>query len=84
MNGKVFKTFADSKVCIPSREFGSNGNAFALMGKFQQEAKRQNFTEEEVKAVLADAMTSNYDHLLQTLTQYIDFDEPEDDDEDDE
>jgi hypothetical protein len=46
---------------------GLDGNAFSLMGAFQRAARKQGRTPEEIKAVLDDCMSGNYDHLLQTL-----------------
>lgn len=78
---KPFKSLNEFKVRIDEREFCSDGNAFALLGKFRRQAKRQNFTMEEIDAVLKEAMSSNYDKLLQTLLTYTDltgeYDEPE-------
>jgi hypothetical protein len=46
---------------------GLDGNAFSLMGAFRRAARKQGRTPEEIKAVLDDCMSGNYDHLLQTL-----------------
>ncbi len=46
---------------------GHDGNAFALMGVFQRQAKRENWTPEEIDAVMEEAKSDDYDHLLQTL-----------------
>lgn len=46
---------------------GLDGNAFVLMGAFQRAAKRQGTPKDEIKAVLDDCMSGDYDHLLQTL-----------------
>jgi hypothetical protein len=46
---------------------GLDGNAFSLMGAFRRAARKQGRTPEEIKVVLDDCMSGNYDHLLQTL-----------------
>ena len=46
---------------------GLDGNAFSLMGAFQQAARRQGWTKEEIKEVLNECMSGDYDHLLATL-----------------
>lgn len=46
---------------------GLNGNAFALMGAFQNNARRQGWTKEEIDLVCNEAMSSDYNHLVATL-----------------
>lgn len=51
-----------------SLEFeGLDGNAFALMGAFRRQAKREKWTEEEIGEVIKECESGDYDHLLQTL-----------------
>ena len=49
---------------------GLNGNAFALMGAFQKQARTEGWTLEEIKAVLDEAKTSDYDYLLFVLSNH--------------
>lgn len=49
---------------------GTNGNAFALMGKFQSCARKEGWTKEEIKKVLDAAMSGDYNNLVATLTQH--------------
>lgn len=49
-----------------------NGNAFVLLGRFAKEAKRQGWTDAEIAKVTDEAKSGNYDHLLQTLLNYVD------------
>lgn len=49
---------------------GLDGNAFALMGAFKQAARRQGRKHEEIKAVLDDCMSGDYDHLLCVLINH--------------
>ncbi|MDO8609249.1 MAG: hypothetical protein Q7R95_01755 [bacterium] len=46
---------------------GQDGNAFALLGEFQHQAKKAGWTKEEIHKVFEDAKSGNYDHLLQVL-----------------
>ncbi len=63
---------------------GLNGNAFALMGAFQRQAKREGWTEAEVKSVLDVAMKGDYSHLLTTLSDHCENGGYHDDDDEDE
>ena len=47
-----------------------NGNAFMLLGTFQKLARNDNWTKEEINFVKNEAMSGNYDHLVQTLLKY--------------
>lgn len=49
---------------------GKDGNAFALMGAFQSQARKEGWTKEEIKEVLDDCMSSDYDHLLRVLSNH--------------
>lgn len=64
---------------------GKDGNAFALIGAFQRQARKEGWTNEEIKGVLQEAMTGDYDHLLRTLIDHCKdpFGEKEDEDDDD-
>lgn len=54
---------------------GLDGNAFSLMGAFKQAARRQGWTPDEIKVVLDDCMTGDYDHLLCTLMDHTESEE---------
>ena len=62
------------------RLVGLDGNAFSLMGAFQNRAEDEGWTREEIKAVLDEAMSDDYDHLLATLAAHCE--NPADGDED--
>jgi hypothetical protein len=49
---------------------GLDSNAFALMGAWKREAKKQGRTAEEVKAVLDDCMSGDYNHLVSVLSDH--------------
>lgn len=46
---------------------GKDGNAFMLLGGFRKQARKDGWTIEQIKAVIADATSRDYDHLLQVL-----------------
>jgi len=46
---------------------GLDGNAFAIMGTWRSNALRQGWSQEEVRAVLKEAQSGDYDHLLATI-----------------
>ena len=49
---------------------GLDGNAFVLMGHFQRNARRQGWTNEQIKEVLDEAKSGDYNHLLATLMEH--------------
>lgn len=51
---------------------GLDGNAFALLGAFNRQAKREGWNETEIKEVITEAQSGDYDHLLQTLMAHCD------------
>ncbi|MFD1063687.1 hypothetical protein ACFQ1Q_10560 [Winogradskyella litorisediminis] len=59
---------------------GVNGNAFMIMGVFQRQAKREGWTQAEIDAVLKEAKSSDYNHLLATIENHC---EPIDEDHED-
>ena len=46
---------------------GTDGNAFAILGYFQKEAKKAGWTESEIATVRDKATSGDYDNLLDTL-----------------
>lgn len=44
-----------------------DGNAFVLMAAFQRQARREQWTPEEIKSVLDECRSGDYDNLLCTL-----------------
>jgi len=46
---------------------GVDGNAFSIMGAFSKAASRQGFDKAHIDAVLEEAMSGDYDHLLQVI-----------------
>jgi len=56
---------------------GLDGNAFAVLGAFQREARKQGWTPEEIATVRAEAMSGDYNHLLATIMDNVDMPEVE-------
>jgi hypothetical protein len=46
---------------------GVDGNAFAIMGVFTRQAKREGWTQQEIDLVLKEAQSDDYNHLLATI-----------------
>ena len=44
-----------------------SGNAFAMMGAFRVAAEKAGWTNSEIEEVLDNAMSSDYDHLLDVI-----------------
>ncbi len=59
---------------------GVNGNAFMIMGVFRRQAKKEGWSHEEIDAVLTEAKSSDYDHLLATFENHC---EPKEENYDD-
>lgn len=49
---------------------GMDGNAFFIMGAFQKQAKKEGWTKAEIDAVLNDAQSGDYNHLLSVITDH--------------
>jgi hypothetical protein len=49
---------------------GLDGNAFALMGAFRKQARREGWDAKEIETVMTECQSSDYDHLLATLIKH--------------
>lgn len=49
---------------------GVNGNAFMIMGVFRRQAVREGWSKEEIDAVLKEAKSNDYNHLLATISNH--------------
>jgi len=54
---------------------GVNWNAFAILGYFVQKARRQWRSKEEIKEVLDDAKSGDYDNLLYIINEQFECQE---------
>lgn len=61
---------------------GQDGNAFAILGRVTKALRRANVPEGMVKAFYAEATSGNYDHLLQTVMEWVSVDMPDEDEDD--
>lgn len=50
---------------------GRDGNAFSIMAAFQSNARKQGWSQEEIDAVILEATSGDYNHLLQTIMRNI-------------
>jgi len=44
---------------------------FSLMGAFQTQARKEGWTPDEIKTVIDDCMSGDYDHLLRVLLRGV-------------
>ncbi len=51
---------------------GHDGNAFAIIGKVRNVMRAKKVSEEEIKLFSEEAMSGDYDHLLQTCFKWVD------------
>jgi len=53
---------------------GKDGNAFMILGLCQRAAKKAGLSEEIINSFREEAMSGDYNHLLQTCTAWFDVD----------
>lgn len=51
---------------------GRDGNAFAIIGACQEAARKAGMPADQIKTIIAEMMSSNYDNLLMVATKYFD------------
>jgi len=51
---------------------GTNGNAFAIIGRVRSALKKTGATEQDLKEFTTDATSGDYDHVLQTCMKWVD------------
>ncbi len=56
---------------------GVDGNAFVIMATFSQQAKKEGWTKQEIALVLEEAQSKDYNHLLLTILNHCNDDEPD-------
>ena len=54
---------------------GVDGNAFALMGYWSRQARRQHWTSEDIEKVLDVCYEGDYSQLVSTLTTHMTMEE---------
>lgn len=50
---------------------GTDGNAFAVLGKVQRALRQAGVDPDEVKLFLKEATAGDYDHVLQTVMAWV-------------
>ena len=45
---------------------GHDGNAFVILSRYRKAAREAGLSDDEIAAFIAEAMSNDYDHLLQT------------------
>lgn len=55
---------------VPCPLVGEDGNAFAILGRFRKAAREAGWPQEAIQKVLDDAMSSDYNHLLQVVMEH--------------
>ncbi len=53
---------------------GEDGNAFSILGRATGVARRAGWDETKIKSVMDEAMSSDYDHLLQVMMKNFETD----------
>ncbi len=51
---------------------GEDGNAFVIIGKVSKAMKMADISKEVISEFRDDAMSGDYDHVLQTCMKYVD------------
>jgi hypothetical protein len=54
---------------------GVDSNAFAILGAFERQARREGWTQEEINLVTEEAKTRDYDHLLNVIVNHCELQE---------
>lgn len=49
---------------------GLDGNAFSILGRFRRAARKAGWTAPQIDALLEEAMSGDYDNLLQTVVRH--------------
>ena len=58
---------------IKVKLIGTDGNAFALLGKVGQALRENGESKEFIDAFLKEAMSKDYDHLLCTIASVVEI-----------
>ena len=51
-----------------------DGNSFFILGRVRKALRRASIPDEEIEQFSEEAMSGNYDHLLQTVMRTVDTD----------
>lgn len=51
---------------------GTDGNAFAIFGRAMRVARKAGWSQDYIDAIMKEARSSDYDHVLNTMRHYFD------------
>ncbi len=51
---------------------GEDGNAFSILGRVRKALRLANVSKEKQDEFMEEAMSDDYDHLLQTVMEWVD------------
>lgn len=54
---------------------GQDGNAFFILGAFVKQARKEGWSETEINVLREEAMSGDYNHLLNVLEPHCDDEE---------
>lgn len=57
---------------VKVRLAGEDGNAFSIMGRVNKALRKAGASDAAVKEFMDEAMSGDYDHLLQTCMKWVD------------
>jgi hypothetical protein len=57
---------------VSVRLVGTDGNAFAILGRVRRALTDADVSEDDQAAFTAEATSGDYDHLLQTVMRWVD------------
>lgn len=55
---------------VPLKLEGMDGNAFFILGAWKKSARKSGWSEEEIKSVVDDAKSGDFDHLLSVIMRH--------------
>jgi hypothetical protein len=56
---------------VEVRLSGTDGNAFAILGKVMKEMRKEGVSKEEIEVFMDEATAGDYDHLLITCMKWV-------------
>jgi hypothetical protein len=62
---------SDTKYNVRVKLVGTDGNAFALMGKVREALRKAKAPPEDIKAFTEEAMSGDYNNLLVTCCRWV-------------
>ncbi len=64
----LVRPYGDIKIKL----VGMDGNAFSIMGRVRSAMQKADVPKDEIKVILDDMMSGDYDHLLQVAMREFD------------